>query len=52
MPIAVKAVSKADFKTWLVDAKKKFAAAPAAPTADSRGTAVLAAAVQTAAAGR
>jgi cytochrome c oxidase subunit 2 len=49
MPIAVKAVSKADFKNWLVDAKKKFAAAPAAPMADSGGTAVLAAAALTAA---
>lgn len=29
MPIAVEAVSKDDFAKWLVDAKKKFAAAPA-----------------------
>ncbi|HEX9464931.1 MAG TPA: cytochrome c oxidase subunit II [Alphaproteobacteria bacterium] len=28
MPIAVEALSKDDFKRWLVDAKKKFAAAP------------------------
>jgi len=52
MPIAVKAVSKADFKNWLVDAKKKFAAAPTAPIADSGRTAVLAATVLTAAASK
>jgi cytochrome c oxidase subunit 2 len=38
MPIAVKAVAKADFDKWLVDAKKKFAAAPAEPALDN-GTA-------------
>jgi cytochrome c oxidase subunit 2 len=32
MPIAVEGVSKDDYKRWLVDAKKKFAAAPADDT--------------------
>jgi cytochrome c oxidase subunit 2 len=43
MPIAVKAVSKADFETWLADAKKKFAAAPA-DTVAGAATVVTAAA--------
>jgi cytochrome c oxidase subunit 2 len=43
MPIEVKAVSKADFQTWLAQAKKNAAVAPAGETAPERG-AVLAAA--------
>jgi cytochrome c oxidase subunit 2 len=47
MPIEVKAVSKADFDTWLGDAKKKFAA-----TAPGNGAATVVAAAAGAVAGR
>ena len=43
MPIEVKAVSKADFQTWLAQAKKSAAVAPAETPAPERGP-VLAAA--------
>jgi cytochrome c oxidase subunit 2 len=46
MPIVIKAVAQADFDKWLGDAKKKFAAAPAQPTAapDANGSGTLVAA--------
>jgi cytochrome c oxidase subunit 2 len=47
MPIEVKAVSKADFDTWLGDAKKKFAA-----TVPATGAATVVAAAADAVAGR
>jgi len=43
MPIEVKAVSKADFQTWLAQAKKNAGLAPAEKPAPERGP-VLAAA--------
>jgi cytochrome c oxidase subunit 2 len=43
MPIVVKAVAQPDFDKWLVDAKKKFAAAPNAPDVNGSGTIVAAA---------
>jgi cytochrome c oxidase subunit 2 len=52
MPIAVKAVSKTDFQTWLTDAKKKFAASPTAPTADADTTVSSAGTVMAAAVGK
>jgi cytochrome c oxidase subunit 2 len=46
MPIVIKVVAQADFDKWLGDAKKKFAAAPAQPTAapDANGSGTLVAA--------
>ncbi|MGE5269982.1 MAG: cytochrome c oxidase subunit II [Thiohalocapsa sp.] len=43
MPIKVVAVSKPDFDKWLADAKKKFAAAPAATESDTTRLAAAAA---------
>jgi len=41
MPIAIRAVTPAEFDAWVVTAKKKFATAPADPAAEPRQLAAL-----------